>query len=198
MSLLLTATRDAFGPAPRALGTWAPPPPPKWMPADDALHATYPAYRRLLETGDIVWAHVIQANSALYGVGAQDAPATVAFGADRAVDLGPARLGDAASRAFRLKGTKPKDVALARIAEMLTDSMGRKAAYDLPIGLTRGAAVRAADVMIHRAFLPQSRLLTRELPVVVSPARDAVALLPRRFWADDLQRQWPMLSVRLG
>jgi hypothetical protein len=164
------------------------------MRADDPLQESYAREAQLLDHGDIVWGRVVQANSLLFTPGADDCPADVLFAS------GPARvpmasLDRAAEAAFALKGTKPVDPDLARIAAALTDETGRHPPLDLPSPVTRGLPMRLFSLMIHRVHLPTRVLLSTAIPLVVNAARDAATVLPARFWAKDLVRGWSDLGA---
>ena len=190
MSVLLAKTRAAFGPAPRTIRTWDHVVPPSWMSHDDPLRKSFDRARDLMVHGDIVWGHIVQANTLLFSPGDADCPADVLFGSNPSDDLSPQRLQAAASAAMALKGTRPVDEGLHRVAAALTDEMSRHPGLDLPDALTRGAPMRMAVIMVHRVYLPLRYLAFSALPLVVSRARDAVMLLPVRHWDESLVRAW--------
>jgi len=195
MSALLAKTRASFGPAPRRLKTIDVLTPPSWM-KNDALRSTYDTRHALLLDGDVVWGHVVQANSLLFTPGDAACPAAVLFASRVDDDPDPDRLEPAADAAFALKGTTPADPATARIAAALTNEQERYAPLDVPDSVTHGMPMRLAPVMVHRELLPCRYLPTLALPLVVSRARDAVTLLPRRHWVEDLVHGWLALGAR--
>ncbi len=197
MSALLARTRAALGAAPRQIDVWDHLEPPRWMKADDPLRASYARRRDLLTSGDVVWGHVVQANTLLFKPGDKSSGACVVFGARADDDLGPDQLERAAAAIYALKGKEPQDAGLARVAAAVTDEMARYPPMDLPSAVTRGVAMRIGIVMVHRpADLPCAYLATTALPLVVSRARDELMVLPVRHWAKDLSDAWRDLGAR--
>ena len=190
MSALLDETRRTFGVAPRKVGSWDRLTPPPWMKPDDPLQRSYGQIEDLLANGDVVWGHVVQANSLLFRPGPEAAPAEVVYCARPDEDVPPEALQAAAGAAFGLKGRKLADPALARIGAALDAEMDRHPPLDLPDAVTHGHSMRMAIVMVHRALLPSRYLSSNFLPLLVSRSRDAAALFPCLYWKEDLVRGW--------
>ncbi len=190
MSHLLHQSRLAFGPAPRVVTTRDNLAPPPWMKSDDPLQASYARLGALLTDGDVIWGHVVQANVALFRSGEETAPAQIAYGARSDREVRPERLREIAKAAYALKGAALEDPALARVSSALARELERHEPIDLPGAITRGAAVRMAIVVVHRALLPKRRLSSSFVPLLANRARDEIALLPGRHWSEDLKRGW--------
>jgi hypothetical protein len=198
MSTLLAKSRDSFGAAPRKVAAWDNLTPPSWMKQDDALRATYPRAIELLRTGDIVWGHVVQANSLLFAPGDSNGPAQVLFGARADVDLEPDVLRRASHAAFALRGRTLADPALARIGRALAEETARHEPLDVPDAVTHGFPMRMAIVMVHRAQLPSKYLSSNVVPLLASRERDAATIFPSRYWSEDLVRGWIGIGARVA
>lgn len=194
---LLDRTRESFGPPRRTLEGFLQPKPPAWM-ARDELRAFYDRFRPTLETGDLIWGHVVQANTILFRPGDEVSGAVVAYGTAPDRDVTPTELRRAASAAMAAKGKKQVDPALAFVGATLAAEYTRHPAIDLPPPVTRGVAMRMAIAVVHREFLPRGYLVSGLLPLVASPERDFVCLLPARYWAEDLVRGWLSLDLILA
>ena len=60
--------------------------PPDWLSESESLIHTYRDHDLLLSQGEIVWAHIVQANSLLFKPGKEDSPAEIVFSLDRVFD----------------------------------------------------------------------------------------------------------------
>jgi hypothetical protein len=195
MSGLLDETRRSFGAAPRTLGTWDRLTPPGWMKSDDPLRGTYEQLEGLLTNGDVIWGHVVQANTVLFRPRGDTAPAEVVYASSPGEEVPPERLRRAAGAAFALRARKLADPGLARIAAALEAESERHAPLDLPDAVAHGVALRMATILVHRALLPSRHLSSCFLPLLANRSRDAVALLPCRYWSGDLVRGWFALGA---
>ncbi len=196
MSSLLARSRAAFGPAPRSIPAHDVVEPPPWMKADDLLRAAYRDRTALFETGDIVWGHVVQANSQLLRRGDVALPAHVLYASLPEGEPDPERLERAADRTFALKGRTPADPELARVAGALADDAPRHPPFDLPVAIHEGMPMRLAIVVVHPRLLPRPYLASFLVPLLASRARDSVVVLPVRHWASDLVDGWLALGAR--
>jgi hypothetical protein len=195
VSPLLDETRRSLGSAPRSVAVRDNLPPPGWMRADDPLRRTYAGHGDLLLNGDVIWGHIVQANTALFRAGNEAAPAQVVYAASADEDVPLDRLRRAAGAASALKGRKAVDPAVDRIAAALAAENDRHDPLDLPAAVTHGSAMRMAIVVVHREHLPSGLLSSFAVPLLASRGRDAVVVLPRRHWSADLVRGWCGLAA---
>ena len=96
--------------------------PPDWLSESESLIHTYRDHDLLLSQGEIVWAHIVQANSLLFKPGKEDSPAEIVFSLDRVFDEDIEALRLIAERIYDLKGNTYEDGQIDRLARMVSDS----------------------------------------------------------------------------
>jgi hypothetical protein len=194
MRELLEEVRTNLGTPPRSLGFFnrrrLRVRPPKWMRRRDELREIYRDQAQLLEEGTVVWGATVQANNALFSPGEGDSPAMVVYAADQTFDQSPERLIEIATRMFQLKDTTPEDPRERRVAELVSDEMGRQMGWLLPKHFADGRKVYAATYMVFRQHLPDGYLESRWLPLLIHPDTDSVMIVPSVYWPDALVGLW--------
>ncbi|HEX8188941.1 MAG TPA: hypothetical protein VF586_11355 [Pyrinomonadaceae bacterium] len=167
--------------------------PPRWCGADD-LSAAFRDRGKLLREGNIVPAVLVQANTALFEPGADDAPANVIYSTDAEAEQPVARMLEVARGIFSLKGTRPEDPDEARFARMVSYELGRDFRVTVPERLSGGLDLTYTTIMVHRRHLPEGRLAAPYFPLLIHPESRASMILPARYWPDDFLAEW----VRIG
>lgn len=166
-------------------------PTPLWIDGDD-LQRLFDDQPKLLQGGRVVWAHLVQANNALFAAGQYDSPGEVVY--DPGGRLAPEQLAPIAQHIFKLKGTQPADPDEARIARHLTNEMTRAFAMPVPRSFSADGAADGlllSTVLIARKHLPNHRLSLGHFPVLVSEeCRGSVMILPGRWWPRALAEEW--------
>ena len=125
---ILYECRENFGKAPRKFSLWdrltyLRMPRPIWLHLNprDGLRTLFERLPDLLETGIVVWGHIVQANRMLFSNGSQNLPGEFVFCLDAPETVDINELQDVAMQLGELKGTKPRDRNLRPIADHLTD-----------------------------------------------------------------------------
>lgn len=189
---------ENFGPAPRRQSWWdrltyLRVPRPRWLPANssDGLSTLFQNLHTLFTEGTVVWGHIIQANSLLFAPGADDCPGELVYSLADTRRVDPEDLGQVAHQLYTLKGTEPEDPELAPIANYLTDEMIRVFGLSVPRTISPNLPCRISTTFFARKHLPQRRLCTSLLPIVVHPREPYVAMpLPSRYWPQPLVDWW--------
>ncbi len=159
---------------------------------DESLHREY---ARLIEQGDVVWASIAQVNELLFDSNELDAPANILFSLDSYFDSRPNHLIRIAKKVQELKGTFPKEPALAKIAAVMTDEQNYILNWRLPYRVTDGHSVYIAHSLLHRSRLPNGGLPGPIIPLVVSKTPSISNMLaPLSCWPEDLVRDPSALS----
>ncbi|MCI0460220.1 MAG: hypothetical protein L0Z62_24985 [Gemmataceae bacterium] len=145
--------------------------------------------RCLLSRGVRLNATLVQANADLYSPGREDLPCLVLITFERDLPDEQGLLRRLADRVYDLKQDRPANEDEGKVSDIVLDSEELAVEYrrrQLPRGFTGGPVVYAADLWIHRPFLPGGHLVSKSiLPVVAEPGpQGAIELLPP--W--DLER----------
>lgn len=171
--------------------------PPAWMKQvkDTRFQSQYRDQEMLLSRGEVVFAHLIQANSLLFQPGDSDAPAAIVFSSDHYYDDHVDELLIIGHAMFDLKGKTQDDPELKRFAKAITDEVSALFNVKLPEKLTNGRKVYYSTIIIHRKHLPVKYLKTRWFPVLIHPeTTEACMILPSKYWAPNLVEYWSLDS----
>jgi len=189
---------DNYGPAPRRFSMWdrltyQRVPKPKWLLAypSDRLTIIFDHVNEVFRNGRVVWGHILQANALLFQDGDDDCPGELVYSLDDPRKVSYVHLAQVAYTLHTLKGTIPDDPDLARIAAYLTDERVR--VYGLPVPRTISPTTRCqiSTTFFVRKHLPERKLCSPLLPIVVNPQKPFVAMpLPEKFWPDELIEWW--------
>jgi hypothetical protein len=159
----------------------------------DELKTLFRNFRNLRRNGQVVWGHIIQANSLLFSPGHGDLPAEVVYSLDDSNPIAPDKLGAVAQTLFSLKHTEPKGPELASIADYLTNELIRVFGKPVPSMISGRAKCHISTIYVVRKHLPKPRQCLQQslLPIVVHPQPPHVCLvLPSRYWPDKLVNWW--------
>lgn len=161
---------------------------PPWADRDP-LGRWFRGAERLLETGRVVWAGLIQANNALF-TPADDggAPGEVVY--DPTGRASAEVLDEAAQLLFSLKGKRLQDPSLAAFSDYLTDEMTRVFGTDVPAVICP-YPLKVATTVFYRPYLPGAVIAQRCFPVLVSDELPGIVLfLPAATWPAVLLKAW--------
>ena len=145
------------------------------------------AYENLLCEGRVVWGSLVQANVGIFQPGVNDLPATYIFSTEDYFKNNPNHLLEISNRIFKLKGAISGDTLIDATAERITDEYKDSCGYPIPYRLTEGHDVYMSSVFLFRSYLPERRLTSRILPLLVNVPHNGLALpLPLNFWSDQM------------
>jgi hypothetical protein len=198
MADLIRGFIENFGPAPREFSWWQRltylrVSKPQWLKQnpEDELMVLFEHLPELFESGTVVWGHIVQANGLMFEEGDFDCPGEVVFSLAEPKKAIPKILESIAHEIFELKGTEPEDPKLARIAEHLTNEMTRVYGLPVPQSLGRGMRCLISTTFLSRKHLPNRRLCSPVLPLVVNPEPPHVAMpLPAKYWPKAFVEWW--------
>ncbi|WP_131736004.1 hypothetical protein [Actinomadura roseirufa] len=196
-SEILEECRARFGPAPRSFGRWdhwrhlrlAP---PLWLQLnrEDLLWDVLGGHRDALTRGQVVWGHVVRANTPLFEAGRGDSPASVVYSFAPVFDDEPDELALVAQRLFRLSGSPQEDPELRKLATSIADEKARELRVPVPPSLAGSEPVFLTTVLVSRRHLPSGYLSASQFPLVAHPDVKGAMILPSRFWPESLIRDW--------
>jgi hypothetical protein len=156
----------------------------------DPLLEYYRKQELLLTEGTVAWGALVQANSILFGPGMSDAPATMIYSAEPAIEVEPERLATIASRLFSLRGFAREDPAEQQYGNMLEKESERAMGIAIPASHAEGLQIFSTTVMIRRCHLPGRILRGKLMPVLMHPASTAVMIVPSEVWPESLACDW--------
>ena len=162
-----------------------------WLNRSDKLHTLLRNKRSLFNNGVVVWGQVVQANNLLFRHGYEDCPGEIVYSLNRTLHSDGRQMQRIASRLFALKGTKPADPSLRKIADYLTDEYTRVFGLDVPKIISPSLKCKISTTFFVRKHLPNQRLCKTLLPVVLSTSAPNILMpLPERYWPDSLLQWW--------
>ena len=115
--------------------------------------------KSVFRDGEVVWGHIIQANSQLFQPGDEDAPGELVYSLQDKNMVRTDQLAQLATRLFSLKGTTPTNPDLATIADYLTDQFIRVFGLDVPPSLCSGINCKISTTMFFRQHLPNGKVV---------------------------------------
>lgn len=200
--LYLSQIRSNLGAAPRPLGWFKPSPfafpEPPWMASakdsDEPMKEVIRGQRSLWKHGVVVWGHVVRANSRLYVSGTDDCPATLIFSAsapdEEAIQVLPGlvkKLHHLRECVFPEPGWTQRETEWW---EDLHNDMSYHRGFKLPDEWQTGAQdYKGSSLLIHRTHLPENRIASRLLPILVDPVACIAQIVPMNHWPEGLS-EW--------
>lgn len=164
---------------------------PFWCDRKDDLRWLFKNKWDLLENGNVVWAHLVQANELLFEYGNYSCPASVVFSPSPKDIINLDILAQAAGRVFDLKHTTPTDPVLLKIARALTDEFTRTFGVKLPDAICSEHNLYEATCFISQKHLPNGILSGSVFPVIISQKSPYFCVpLPSRYWTGALVDYW--------
>jgi len=196
MQQILEQCRAAIGPAPRRFGFldragYLSIARPAWCGSRDGLSQFFASRGELLREGEVVWGHVVQANTLLFKPGPHNCPGEVAFCPDPARVVDIEELEFVAHSLFDLKGTQPAPGPLRTFAEHLTNERTRAFGLEVPASISPLLDCEVSTIFFARRHLPGGVLSCPFFPILLLPrAPHLVMVLPARYWPPPLLRLW--------
>lgn len=195
-SALLDQCRSSFGPSPRQFSArdykaYLRSTPPFWCLLGDDLMQFFKHQRYLLEEGDIVWGHVVQANSQLFQAGDSNCPGEVVYCTDPTRDVDLEKLSSIAMHLYGLKGKRAEDASQQYIGNYLANERKRVFGFPVPPSISPLLPCAISTVFFNRNHLPDKRLSNSFFPTLISRIQPRTAMvLPSRHWPQLFTQFW--------
>lgn len=159
-------------------------PKPVWMTADETLNKIYNELPELVETGEIHYACLVQANVILFkSFPPFNCPANIIFSKNGYYDENPYELGELATKLYNYKGTEDAPENIKKITDSITDEYDRLYNIKLPDSVDIKSDVFFTTIMIYRKHLPGRKLSGSVFPVITSPENlQSAMILPQKYW----------------
>lgn len=160
--------------------------------SQDQRTSIYREMDELLVRGRVVWANLVMANSDLFAKGKADAPGVVVYAPNYHLhdDLG--RISAAAEKLSDLRDPNATfaNEKEERIAKLVRDDYAWFTAQRVPSSLAGDKSLLASCVTFFRKHLPNEYLAASCFPIVVHPEKETIAVLPGRYWPQELLDHW--------
>jgi hypothetical protein len=163
---------------------------PAWVRGSQ-LKTIYDSVNLLRQEGQVVWGHIVQANSLLFDPHEKaDCPAAAIYSLDPYYDGKVDELEEIASSLFEIKGEETTR-ELQQFSDILEDERTTQMKLPIPKSLTNGRAVIYTSIMVHRKQLPIPFLVTSAFPLLVHPNKtQATMILPEKYWSESMKSYW--------
>lgn len=166
---------------------------PIWLDAEDPMFELYEKKTALLQQGEIVYAHLLQANTMLFKrFPPMNYPAQVIYSANPYFWKRPVVLQDIAWKIFDYKGQATDAVPdeWKDIAQVITDEYDRSD-FTFSLDLNgQSMEYKMIPTMIHRKLLPTGKLCGNLLPVLTLPDCKQIMILPKEYWTKTFKEAW--------
>jgi hypothetical protein len=196
---MIAECANNFGAAPRSISLWYSLTywrvvRPEWLyqTPNDELETIFLNLSKLKRKGQVVWGHIIQANSLLFSPGQWDCPAEVVYSLHDP-DISLEELSEIAGELYALKSTEPAEPERRVIADYLTNEMVRVYGLPVPASISPKLRCQISTTYVVRKHLPKPDRCLRQhfLPMIVHPTPPHIALpLPSRYWPKALVEWW--------
>lgn len=159
-------------------------PNPIWMPSDESLSKIYKELPALIETGEIHYASLVQANAHLFqSLPPFNCPANIIFSTGDYYDENPYELYKIASRLYGYKGMDGAPENIKTITDSITDEYERLYNVKLPTDIDEKSDIFFTSIMVYRKHLPSRKLLGPIFPVITNPQNlQSTMILPKQYW----------------
>ena len=166
---------------------------PEWLDSEDPMSEIYENKSLLLQKGEVIYAHIVQANTILFKrFPSFDCPAQIVYSLDPYFMEQPDVLQDIAWGIYSYKGQDLNSVPdeWKETARVITDEYDRTD-FTFTLNLNdRLLEYHMIPTMIYRKLLPKRKLCGNLLPVLALPESKQVLILPNKYWTNNFTKAW--------
>lgn len=168
---------------------------PSWLDSSDPMSEIYSKKSLLLQQGEIVYAHLVQANNILFKrFPPLNCPAQIVYSEEPYFVKHPEALQKIAWGIYDYKDqaldTVPDE--WKEVARVITDEYDRS---DFKFSLNvvgQTLEYNFIPTMIFRKLLPKGKLYGNILPVLIKSDCKQVMILPKEYWTKEFTDAWVM------
>lgn len=166
---------------------------PEWLDSEDPMSEIYENKSLLLQKGEVIYAHIVQANTILFKrFPPFDCPAQIVYSLDPYFMEQPDVLQDIA---WKIYSYKEQDIDLVpdewkETARVITDEYDRTDFTFLFNLNEKSVKCHMIPTMIYRKLLPKRKLCGSLLPVLALPESKQVLILPKEYWTNTFTKAW--------
>ena len=166
---------------------------PEWLDSEDPMSEIYENKSLLLKKGEVIYAHIVQANTILFKrFPPFDCPAQIVYSLVPYFMAQPDVLQDIAWGIYSYKGQDLNSVPdeWKETARVITDEYDRTD-FTFTLNLNdRLLEYHMISTMIYRKLLPKRKLCGNLLPVLALPESKQVLILPNKYWTNNFTKAW--------
>jgi hypothetical protein len=199
----LDSLRARLGPPPRKLGWFEEPPiafpEPPWLKdvsvTDDPCKRVFANFKSLWKNGRVVWGRLIMANRTLFESGTNDAPGEVLYSLTADDQHAIDHLAPLVAKLWSLVTDPDPAAALTPSEAEWKEDLQTGTSFHAGVRLPEtwqpvGHIYMASSPVFHRGHLPNGRIDSRFLPLLVNPEVPRLAMvIPHSFWPPGLH-EW--------
>jgi hypothetical protein len=166
---------------------------PSWLHLSDPMSEIYLKKSLLLQQGEIVYAHIVQANTILYKkFPLFDCPAQIVYSEEPYFMEHPETFQEIARGIYKYKGQELDKIPdeWKEVARVITDEYDRS---DFKFSLNMDGQTLEYNfipTLIYRKLLPKGKLCGSLLPVLVISDCKQVMILPKKYWTKKYTEMW--------
>ena len=159
---------------------------PFWV-GGDPLAQIYKDLPQLYQSGEVVYAYLVQANNNLFkSFPPFNSPADIIFSLDGFYKSEPLELQKIAYELFSYKDEGGAPPEIKQITDSITDEMERSFNIPLPLDFTKNRQIYFTTIVVHRNHLPKKRIVSSVFPIVCDVERSgSTVILPKNYWTKD-------------
>ena len=166
---------------------------PSWLDSSDPMSEIYSKKSLLLQHGEIVYAHIVQANTILFKrFPPFNYPAQMVYSVEPYFMKHPEVLQDIAWGIYKYKGQELDMVPdeWKEVARVITDEYDRTDfTFELNVD-GEPLAYNLIPTMIYRKLLSKGKLCGNLLPVLTVSDCKQVMILPKKYWTKKFREVW--------
>lgn len=166
---------------------------PSWLDSQDPMYEIYSKKAMLLQQGEIVYAHIVQANTIMFRTFPMvDCPGQIVYSSEPYFSEHPEILRDIAWKIYSYKGQELNTVPdeWREVARVITDEYDTSDfTFSLNLG-ERSLEYHMIPTMIYRKLLPKGKLCGNLLPVLALHMCKPVLILPKQYWTKNFVNAW--------
>ena len=187
--------RSGLGDPPRRMSTTAAKtsfttPKPAWCVPPDPMRLFFKEKNRLLKTGQVTVAIVLQANAAAFNRGPYTHPADLLYPADASSLPDISDMADVRDRLLDLRYNATTG-ELRGFADALRQETTRAFGVSVPGSIAGRNNYALTSTLVYRGALPGGTLSRTLVPLLVAPQSPRVALIvPKSYWPGDMFEWW--------
>lgn len=166
---------------------------PSWLDSQDPMYEIYSKKAMLLQQGEIVYAHIVQANTIMFRTFPMvDCPGQIVYSSEPYFSEHPEILRDIAWKIYSYKGQELNTVPdeWREVARVITDEYDTSDfTFSMNLG-ERSLEYHMIPTMIYRKLLPKGKLCGNLLPVLALHMCKPVLILPKQYWTKNFVNAW--------